>query len=389
MPPDERGARGLSRERLVEAALNLIQEAGLDGLSMRALADRLDVKAASIYWHVRDRGELLDLLAESILDSVRRPRTSGGWRAAAVAIAGALAERVAGQRDAARVLLESPDAITRSDNFRALRAQLISAGLEPPEARDVALMVMAYVIGGHGAESVPAETVNGAPAELAIDSGSRGVLVRAGTADMETLVRLPPDRSAAAPAVVRGETVVVRRLRGVGRGELELNPRRPWRFHVQAPTWNTVLQLGGLDVREVHVDSGAAKAEIFLPRPRGVVPIQISGGVVQLALHRPRGTAVVADLGTGVVQVKLDDFSTRATVFDTHWETENASSSPDRFLLRISSGAVRISLDTYELKSGAPVIQEVHGEVGPRAGAIEILLDGVASRVTQRRREQS
>src|SRR2546428_762946 len=84
----------------------------------------------------------------------------------------------------------------------------------------------------------------------------------------------------------------MRRLRGVGRGEIELNPRRPWKFKIQAPTWNTVLDVGGLDVREIYVDSGATNLVCFLPEPRGVVPIHISSGVVNVSVHRPRGTAV-------------------------------------------------------------------------------------------------
>jgi AcrR family transcriptional regulator len=388
MPPrsDDQGQRGLSRERLVEAALVLVQDEGLDGLSMRALADRLDVKAASIYWHVRDRRELLELLAESILESVRRPRTASGWRAAVVAISTALAEQVAAHRDAARILLEVPDALVRSGIYSDLRAQLTSAGLANKEAADVCVMVMGHVITRRPPESAPTESLAaGSVAELAIDSGSRGVMVRAGSVDMESLVRLPPDRSAAAPAVIRGETVTVRRLRGVGRGELELNPRRPWRFHVQAPTWNTVLDLGGLDVRQVHIDSGAAKVEIFLPRPSGVVPVHISSGVVGVALHRPRGVAAVADLSTGAVQVRLDGFSTNATVFDTRWESENASSSRDRFELRVSSGAVRVQLDEYTLKETAPPATATPEARGAQATALDILLDGVQARVAARR----
>jgi hypothetical protein len=189
----------------------------------------------------------------------------------------------------------------------------------------------------------------------------------------------------AAPAVVRGEQVIVRRLRGVGRGELELNPRRPWRFHVQAPTWNTVLDAGGLDVREVHIDSGAANVEIFLPRPRGVVPIHVSSGVVKVVLHRPRGSAAVAELSAGAVQVRLDAFSARATITDTHWESEDGASSADRFELRISSGAVRVSLDSYALKPGAPRTPAEPADVKSSASAVEILLDGVEARASGRR----
>src|SRR5216684_5137764 len=80
---------GLSRARLVSAALSLIQEEGLEALSMRGLADRLNVKAASLYWHVRDRGELLELLAESILGRVAASR-AGTWRPSLLGTAASL-----------------------------------------------------------------------------------------------------------------------------------------------------------------------------------------------------------------------------------------------------------------------------------------------------------
>ncbi len=376
--------RGLSRERLVEAALGLIQEEGLDGLSMRALAESLQVKAASLYWHVRDRDELLELLAEAILENVRPPRTSGAWRPDVVGVAAALASQVAAQKDASRVLLESPDALEQSATFAALRTQLRSAGLQPAEAADVARLVMTNVIAGGraaadsgaGSAKRPASEV----ATLAIDTGSRGVVARAGAPDMETLIRVPHDRSTAAPAVVRGDWVTVRRLRGVGRGEIELNPSRPWKLKVQAPTWNTLLDLSGLDVREVQVDSGAARVEVFLPRPGGVVPIHISSGVAGVLLHRPRGSAIVADISTGAVKVKLDDYTIRTSVMQSQWESEKGSAAPDRYQLVISSGVVKIELDSYDLKASEPQVIAASEPGRASASALEILLDGVEHR---------
>ena len=113
LSPDEERQRGLTRERLVEAALALINEEGLEGLSMRALADKLEVKASSLYWHVRDRGELLDLLAEEILGTVTRPRQRATWRETVAAMAEALRKRVSAQKDANRILLEVPGALER------------------------------------------------------------------------------------------------------------------------------------------------------------------------------------------------------------------------------------------------------------------------------------
>jgi TetR/AcrR family transcriptional regulator, tetracycline repressor protein len=374
---------GLSRGRLVTKALRLVQEEGLDALSMRRLADRLNVKAASLYWHVRDRRELLELLAESILGRVAAPH-AGAWRPTVVGTGAALRAVVASQRDANRILLEVPDSLTGSATHLALKRQLEAAGLPTAEASEVALMAMVHVIASSAPVQEPAVDA-GSIATIAIDSGSRGVLVRPGL-DMEGLVRTAGDGASAAPAIVRGERVVVRRLRGVGYGEIELNPRHPWRFQIQGATWNTVLEVGGLDVRAIKLDSGAAKVECYLPRPRGVVPIEVSGGVVGLSLHRPRGVAVTADISPGALRVKLDDYAVNATVADSHWESvQGASEAPDRYQLRINSGAVQVTLDS-KAKAVDPVIAEVPVEsIGEPVSALEILLDGVERRVTSRR----
>jgi AcrR family transcriptional regulator len=387
LSPQEEKQRGLTRERLVESGLELINEEGLEGLSMRALADRLEVKAASLYWHVRDRRELLELLAESILDGVSRPRTRATWRQTAQAIAEALRARVGKQKDANRILLEVPESLERSDTYTDLAGQFQAAGLSLAEARDVTRLAMTYVIAGpaSSSDSPVAPKSVAEPASLAIDSGSRGVVVRAGSPDMQDLIQIPHERSAASPAVVRGETVVVRRLRGVGRGEIELNPRRPWKFKVQAPTWNTLLDVAGLDVREIWIDSGAANIECLLPEPRGVVPIHVSSGVVNVAMRRPRGAAVVATVHTGAVKLRLEDFSTKVTVLDVHWNTPGAQGAPDRYELDVSSGVVDFKLDSY-----VPRIQPlgaVPAEAAPAGkatSALEILLDGVEARLRSR-----
>ena len=386
MSPEEEKQRGLTRERLVEAALTLVNEEGLEGLSMRALADKLEVKAASLYWHVRDRRELLDMLAESILDSVRTPRPGAAWRANVVAAGAALARVVAATKDTDRILLEVPEAVRRSRLFHDLVAQLQSAGLQAAEATDAALMVTSYVIAGR----TPAQedVVIGSSAEvasIAIDSGSRGVILRAGSPDMQGLIRVPPDQGGAAPAVVRGEQVVVRRLRGVGRGEIELNPRRPWKFKIQAPTFNTVLDLPGIDVREIWIDSGAANVECFLPAPRGVVPVHVSSGVVNVAVHRERGAAVIAQVHPGAWKLKFDDYSIKVAVLDVHWQSEGALGARDRYDLDVSSGVVDFKLDTYTPRAERIVAAPAETKPsGKAASALDILLDGIEARVKGR-----
>jgi len=57
----------LTRDAIVDAALALLQREGLQGVSMRKLAQELDAGAASLYWHVGDKEELLALMLDRIV----------------------------------------------------------------------------------------------------------------------------------------------------------------------------------------------------------------------------------------------------------------------------------------------------------------------------------
>jgi len=134
------------------------------------------------------------------------------------------------------------------------------------------------------------------------------------------------------------------------------------------------------------MDSGAARVECFLPEPRGVVPIIVSGGVVGVKLHRPRGVAVLAAISTGAVRVRLDEFSSNAVVTDLRWSSVDAEKATDRYELRISGGAVQVSLDseTKSVPRADPRPEPAPAVPGEPASALEILLDGVDARVRSR-----
>ncbi|HEY3292479.1 MAG TPA: TetR/AcrR family transcriptional regulator [Candidatus Nanopelagicaceae bacterium] len=58
---------GPTRQKIRVAAYELLKEKGVDGLSMRALADRLHIKAPSLYKHVQDKDEIVaDLQARGL-----------------------------------------------------------------------------------------------------------------------------------------------------------------------------------------------------------------------------------------------------------------------------------------------------------------------------------
>lgn len=98
----------LHRDDLVRAALELLDTAGIDGLTMRSLAERLGVQAASLYNHIRDKRDVLTLVADVIVADVARPRPELAWRQALAMVANDYRGVLLAHRDAARVLTDTP-----------------------------------------------------------------------------------------------------------------------------------------------------------------------------------------------------------------------------------------------------------------------------------------
>jgi AcrR family transcriptional regulator len=61
----------ISKEKIVEAAIALLNRQGIEKLTMRALADTLAIKAASLYWHIKDKQDLYDQIAEKISADIK------------------------------------------------------------------------------------------------------------------------------------------------------------------------------------------------------------------------------------------------------------------------------------------------------------------------------
>ena len=84
-----RKSRGmpLDRQQIIAATFDLLREGGLDGLSMRKLAKRLDVQGATLYHHFASKRVLLDHIVEELLaPSWRNPLPGEDWRAWMLAI---------------------------------------------------------------------------------------------------------------------------------------------------------------------------------------------------------------------------------------------------------------------------------------------------------------
>jgi len=62
----------VTRDDVIQTAIQLLQEVGLDGLTLRRLATELGISAPTLYWHVKDKRELLDLMSEEMVRAARQ-----------------------------------------------------------------------------------------------------------------------------------------------------------------------------------------------------------------------------------------------------------------------------------------------------------------------------
>lgn len=72
----------IKREDVIEEALELLKEGGLEAITTRRLAQRLGVESASLYWHVKDKATLLGEMASTIIaryHTIKTPHDTGQW----------------------------------------------------------------------------------------------------------------------------------------------------------------------------------------------------------------------------------------------------------------------------------------------------------------------
>jgi TetR/AcrR family transcriptional regulator, tetracycline repressor protein len=140
-----------SREEVVSQGLALLDEVGLQGLSLRRLADRLGVKAPTIYWHVDNKRQLLDLIAERIVGEAYGTNLSvpNGmpWWEWLQERGVALRNGLLAHRDAALVLAGNRPSPAALPGVESQLAFLVGEGFTPGDALSALRSVGSYVIG--------------------------------------------------------------------------------------------------------------------------------------------------------------------------------------------------------------------------------------------------
>jgi AcrR family transcriptional regulator len=73
-------ARALSRQQFVRAAIGIADREGLDALTMRRVAQQLGAGTMSLYWYVRGKDELIELMRDEVAGEQSLRQASGDWR---------------------------------------------------------------------------------------------------------------------------------------------------------------------------------------------------------------------------------------------------------------------------------------------------------------------
>jgi TetR/AcrR family tetracycline transcriptional repressor len=140
----------LDRERIVGEAVTLLDERGLDGLTLRKLAQRLGVQAPTLYWHMRNKAELVAAVAEAILQdlaTLTSPSDTEPWQQWLIGVAERLRRAMLAHPDGARVVSAAHLSATLAGLSELAMSTLVARDLPLQQARLTVLVVQRFTVG--------------------------------------------------------------------------------------------------------------------------------------------------------------------------------------------------------------------------------------------------
>lgn len=146
----ERASWGtITRQQVIDAALDALEGADFDQMTIRSLASDLGVAPMSLYRHIRSKDDLLNAVAEELLSrSWRPPARARSWRTWITGAANGLRELLVNEPAVLHLYLRhpvvTPTAVKRMDDFIA---ELRKAGFTAAGAADAYASIHTYTIG--------------------------------------------------------------------------------------------------------------------------------------------------------------------------------------------------------------------------------------------------
>lgn len=128
-------------------------------------------------------------------------------------------------------------------------------------------------------------------------------------------------------------------------GDIALNTSVPWGIELRGgiSTWSADLR--AIQLQSIEVRGGASKIDLQLPAPVGRVPIEIKGGISDVSIVRPAGTATQLEVRGGIGDVTLDGQTLKGSG-RLSVETTGAGSARDRYEIEVAGGAAKLEVSS-------------------------------------------
>ena len=180
----------LTRGQIIKAAVDLLDDEGLEGLNMRALGQRLGSAATAVYWHVGSKDNLIALAADQAWHEIARPDpAAAGWRAAATVMATGLHAMLTRHTWLVQAfgtqVLYGPGKARHDDHLLAIYE---AAGFTADQADQAAATVFTFVLGNALGAAATASLTR----ELGRDGGNPDELMRASMAGASKIAEQYP-----------------------------------------------------------------------------------------------------------------------------------------------------------------------------------------------------
>jgi TetR/AcrR family transcriptional regulator, tetracycline repressor protein len=138
----------IEQEQIIQTALALLDEDGLEAFNMRTLAQRIGVQASAIYWHVAGKAELFSLMAGTFYDKAFASVPSGlPWREWLFRYGTALRAALLAHRDSALLCVNAKPEKYGREKLELLASPLVEAGLSRKQALSYQSTVIFLVLG--------------------------------------------------------------------------------------------------------------------------------------------------------------------------------------------------------------------------------------------------
>jgi TetR/AcrR family transcriptional regulator, tetracycline repressor protein len=165
---------GVSPQAVVHAALEVLRDEGIAGVSLRATAARLGVRMNTVVWHAKSRARLAELMADAIVSGVRLDDLPRDGRERAAEIARRYRRALLAHRDGAAVVAGTYASEPATlDLAEALAGALLDAGFAERETAWTLWAIVYFVLGlVQEEQALPARTIG------AFEPGDRPALRR-------------------------------------------------------------------------------------------------------------------------------------------------------------------------------------------------------------------